>query len=323
MIAAEQNTFHSYLEKHNGANWAELLQKLVPSVHPVDQAATQIWFSFWPLKLLRTLRQAEDPQLVMRQFLLDGKYRLEEQIDSAVGFLYGVRFWPEVKRAILAHAEKITRPEGTPLEQQIRQVASIVAGEQKASESVVLGITLVGFMILQQVGIAPFFEVVNKPSARPRDTRTADQVLRVRNRERKAGFWNFLHRREDRRFVVTFDESREGCTFNAIRGQDLSMASATDLQDHRNQDPRRIAGPIPAQCRSGACGYCWIGVLGGKERLSPLTPFERRRLRHFGYASTELEGNLYPPIRLACQAKCYGDVSLVISPWNGILDGRE
>jgi ferredoxin len=323
MIAAEQNTYHAYLEKHNEANWAELLQRLLPSVHPVDQAATQIWFSFWPLKLSRALRQAEDPQLVMRQFLLDGKYRLEEQIDSTVSFLYGVRFWPEVKRAILKHTEEMARPEGTPLEQQIRQVASQVAGEKKAPESVVMGITLVGFMILQQVGVVPFSEVVNKPSTRPRNTKTADQVLSARNRERKGGVWSFLHGREDRRFVVTFEENREGCAFKAIRGQDLSMASATDPRDYITQDPRRTAGPIPAQCRSGACGYCWIGVLGGKERLSPLTPFERRRLRHFGYASNEIDGDLHPHVRLACQAKCYGEVSIVIPPWNGVLDGRE
>jgi hypothetical protein len=54
-----------------------------------------------------------------------------------------------------------------------------------------------------------------------------------------------------------------------------------------------------------------------------VTPFERQRLRHFGYASTEIEGESYPYIRLSCQSRCFGDVVLVVPPWNGVLDGRE
>ena len=322
MIAAERNTFQSYLEKHHEANWAEVLEKLLPSIHPVDQVATQIWFSFWPLKLSRLLHQAEDPQRVAKQLLLDGNYRLEDQLDSSVEFLYGARFWPDVKRAILAVAERTTRPEGTPLDRQIRQVASQVASDRQVAEAVVLGIAAVGFMALQQVGIDVFSEVVGGPSTRPLDKRSPEEMLRVRSTESRSGLLGFLHQ-VDRRFVVTFDENRKDARFQVVRGQDLSMASAADTRDYKSQDPRRIAGPIPAQCRSAACGYCWVGVLGGKEKLSPVTPFERKRLRHFGYDSTESEGESHPHIRLSCQSRCYGDVVLVVPPWNGVLEGRE
>ena len=322
MIAAERNTFQSYLEKHNEANWAEVLGKLLPFIHPVDQLATRIWFSFWPLKLSRSLHQAEDPQRVARHLLLDGKYRLEEQLDSSVEFLYGARFWPDVKRAILTHVEKNTRPEGTSLERRIQQVASQVASEIRVAEAVVLGITAVGFMALQQVGIEVFSEAGGRPSTRPVDRRIPEEVLRTRCAESRPGLLGILHR-VDRKFVVTFDENRKDSTFKVVRGQDLSMASAADTRDFKNQDPRRIAGPIPAQCRSAACGYCWVGVLWGKEKLSPVTPFEKQRLRHFGYASVESEGESHPHIRLSCQSRCFGDVVLVVPPWNGVLDGRE
>ena len=101
------------------------------------------------------------------------------------------------------------------------------------------------------------------------------------------------------------------------------MASSCDKRDFRSQDHRRIAGPVPAECRSGACGYCWIGVLGGQENLSDVTDFEKKRLHHFGYVPREVEVGPHSHIRLACQSKCYGDVSVVIPPWNGVLDGGK
>ena len=40
------------------------------------------------------------------------------------------------------------------------------------------------------------------------------------------------------------------------------------------------------------------------------------RLREFGYIDTRDER---PVIRLACQVQAYGNVTLVIPPWNGIV----
>jgi ferredoxin len=76
-------------------------------------------------------------------------------------------------------------------------------------------------------------------------------------------------------------------------------------------------GPIPVECRAASCGTCWVGVLGGAEKLSPVVDRdERRRMQVFGYlASTEDR----PLIRLACQAKAHGAVSIVIPPWNGVF----
>ena len=81
--------------------------------------------------------------------------------------------------------------------------------------------------------------------------------------------------------------------------------------------PRRFQeGPIPAQCRSATCGTCWVGVLGGREKLSEIEPYETRRLREFGYIDvTETR----PIIRLACQARASGNVTIVIPPWHGFV----
>ena len=60
MIAVEQNVFHSFLAKQDEKQWAEVIGRLLPSIHPVDQIATKIWFSFWPLRLARELQDSTD-----------------------------------------------------------------------------------------------------------------------------------------------------------------------------------------------------------------------------------------------------------------------
>jgi ferredoxin len=83
-------------------------------------------------------------------------------------------------------------------------------------------------------------------------------------------------------------------------------------------------GPLPTECRSAACGTCWIGVLGGNERLSPMQPLERRRLARFGYIDTD---EARPIIRLACKAHAHGNATLAVPPWNAIagnyLQGKK
>ena len=42
MIAVEKNSLHSFLAKHNEKTWTRALENIIPSVHPVDQVATEI-----------------------------------------------------------------------------------------------------------------------------------------------------------------------------------------------------------------------------------------------------------------------------------------
>lgn len=317
-----EETFHSFLVEHDQRYWNQLLSRIVPSLHPVDQAATQIWFSFWPLKLSRALHQSDDPVQTAKDLELDGSYRLEDQLDSSVEFLYGCRYWPQVKKAVLAHARSCTDPAGMNLQMHILKTADTLAAVENVVQSLLLGITATGFMVFQQVGVTVFSGAADKPGNKPDNNLTADQVVQARAKKTRGSLFGFLHG-TGRKFTVIFDEKRAEHTFQVIRGQDLSMASAADERDYTTEDPRRIAGPIPAQCRSAACGYCWIGVLDGREKLCEITEFERKRLKYFGYTSQDSDHETHPIIRLSCQSKCYGDVSVVVPPWNGALKGRH
>jgi ferredoxin len=318
MIAVEQNVFHSFLTKHDEKQWAEVMTRLMPSIHPVDQIATRIWFSFWPLRLARELQESTDVAQTVKRLQLDGNFRLEEQVDASIEYFLGSRFWGGVKNAILHHAESMTRSAGAGLEEQIRGIADKVAQDKSIELRFVLGITAVGVMMFQQIGIAAFADAAVR-SYEIKNHHSPEELIKLR--QGKPAGWRMLFGAKKHR--VTFDEGHQDGSFQALEGQDLSMASSCDKRDFRSQDHRRIAGPVPAECRSGACGYCWIGVLGGQQNLSDVTEFEKKRLHHFGYVPREVEIRSHSHIRLACQSKCYGDMSVVIPPWNGVLDGGK
>ncbi len=320
-VLIEQKTFHHLLSNYDEDQWNQILQELLPLVHPVDQDATQIWFSFWPLKLARSLQNSTDPTVTVKTLELDGKYRLDQQMDSSIAFFYAFRYWGIVKKAIFDVSESKTVSAEMNLLNVIRSVASQVADFCQIDESVVLGITAAGFMMFEQVGVSAFESNLDRnPIVKPAPS--IEQVLRARNDKRKGGILRFFGI-QNGKYQVTYEEQNPDGTFTAMHGQDLSMASSKDKRDFRKQDHRRVYGPVPAECRSGACGYCWIGVTDGKDKLSELAAFEKKRLAHFGYLEKDVEVGSHPHIRLSCQAKCHGDVTIVIPPWNGVLNSRR
>lgn len=315
-MAAGKTGFESYLHRLDEGVWAGALARILPRIHPADRRATRIWFAFWPLKLREALDGSADPEQVFKQFQLDGKPRLEEQIDASVAFLFGSNYWPEVKQAVAAYAEEASEPREAGLDTHILKLAVRLADRLQVEESLLTGVVAVALMVLRQVGLSSLATCTGEPSPNGRPKSAAEVLKLRRGRGWKSLIW------KSGKYRVTFDESVLESCYEALDGQDLSMASGNDPRDFRESDPRRVAGPVPVQCRSGACGYCWIGVLAGEENLSEMTAFEKGRLEYFGYAPPAEIAGKHPAVRLACQSKCYGDVSIVVPPWNGVLDGR-
>lgn len=310
-----QQRFEDFLNQHDAEAWATALTELLPSIHEVDRAATQIWFSFYPLSLLRALQQAEDPARLARQLLLEGKFYLKDQIDSSHYFLYGHRYWPAVKQTVI---EYTASTEGAGhLDQHINKIARRAAGKQKAEPALLTGITAVALMTLQQVGGAAFAASpgtvnVNRNYAK----KSPESILEERAANDSQGLFGFL-RRADKQWTVVYNEADERAQFKVIDGEELASAAARDhSRDWLAADARCVEGPIPVQCRSAACGTCWVGLLGGAERLSDASVRESKKLKEFGYIDTS---EPRPVIRLACMAQSAGSVSIVIPPWNGVF----
>jgi ferredoxin len=314
-----ENHFSSFLNQHGDVDWVRAIDEL--SIHPVDRRATRIWFAFFPLKLQRAL--ATNPEEKAKSLLLKGKYLLADQVDSSAEFLYGHRHWPDVKREVAEHAGR--PPADAPLAAQIRDVARRIAAQVKAEESLLVGITAVAFATLQQVG-PDIFKQPAQPGAYGKNwKKRPDKIVEERARDDSQGIFGFL-RTVDKEFTVNFREYEPGSTFKVVNMQDVTMAASFDKRNHHLRDERCMAGegPIPVECRTSSCGTCWVGVLSPTEKVSPPSEREISRWVYFGYEGfTSKEDS---PIRLACQMKAYGNVTIVIPPWNGMigkLDEKE
>lgn len=317
MAVLEKNQLLGFLEGQSQKAWLGALDELGPTMHAVDRDATRIWFAFWPLELKAALESTGDAEAVARAMDLEGEWRLGEQIDSAVAFLYGAHYWAPVKKAVSRHEQG-----GASLAETIRAIATDVAASEKVDVSLVLGIAAVALMTFREVGEEAFDKTVDAPAEGELLHKNPDRVVAKRKRESNDGLFTFL-KGINRRWDVRWNERTKHGTFRAITGQDIAMAGDAVEQEYRSLDYRRTAGPVPVECRVGSCGYCWVGLLEGRETLSEISDFERERLAYFGYDTINDEDDNHPLIRLACQSQCNGDVTLAIPPWNGELERRH
>jgi ferredoxin len=306
---------YDHLIRYDAPAWARAVETLSAAVHEIDRDATRIWFAFFPLDLFLALEAAEDEASATRRFGLMGRWRLRDQVDSSHRFLFAHRYWPQVKSAM--------QSAGPPFPDDLAAVTTAVADAAtrtaRCDREVLLGMTLVGLMTLRQAGPDGFAAAPGEIHLSDRiRALSAHQVLSKRARDDWQGLLGFT-RGVNKRWTVTFDENDPHATFTVIHGQEIASAAQHDKRDYRACDPRCIPGegPIPVECRAASCGTCWVGVLGGAEKLSPVVDRdERQRMKVFGYLESD---DAKPLIRLACQAKAHGAVSIVIPPWNGIF----
>ena len=319
MSNSEQSSLTGLLFGHDQQSWLATLETLSPSIHEVDRDATRIWFSFWPLWLADALQEAGSVEKLARELDLKGEYQLGDQIDSSHAFLYGHRFWPQVKAAVIERDARGVEGGNIELAMLAEQIAADAAGAGGGDVSLLLGISAVALMTLRQVGseaFASFPGEVQLSSSAAR--RTPSQIIAARSKNDGAGL-AALFKGIRREYTITFDESVRSAKFKLIGGLEMTTASMIDPRDHSGYIDSRCRpgdGPIPTECRSGACGTCWVGVLGGSERLSDVAPLEARRMKRFGYIDSD---DPRPVIRLACKAQALGNVTVVVPPWSGVF----
>jgi ferredoxin len=305
----------AHLERYSTADWTAAVDVLSASIHDIDRNATKIWFAFFPLALHLALGRAADPAPIVRRLELMGRWRLADQIDGSHRFLYAHRYWPQVKSAVQSHSGAV--PESLPA--LITTVADAAARTARVDREVLLGLSAVALMTLRQVGadafaVAPGTIQISQQAR----VRSAQQVLSRRARNDWQGPLGFL-RGNKKHWTITFDENEPGASFTCINDQEIASAAQSDRRDYRSRDVRCTPneGPIPVECRAASCGTCWVGIVAGAEKLSPVVERdEGRRMKVFGYLDSS---EPQPLIRLACQARAYGAVSLVIPPWNGFI----
>jgi ferredoxin len=220
-----------------------------------------------------------------------------------------------VKTAVEQHADSFNQTSCASLADQIIEVAQNAAQQARKDKSLLVGITAAAFMTVQQVGLTAFKSAPATTSIDDQHAKKSpEQVLRERAKVDSQGLLGFL-KTVNKQFTVTHDENDDKAKYKLNDGQDLAWGAANDrARDWVAIDARRMEGPIPVECRSASCGTCWVGVLGGADRLADVAAREGKKIKEFGYIDT---AEPKPLIRLACQAQAQGAVSVVIPPWNG------
>jgi len=313
-MSNNENAFEKFLKNHEEEDWNASLTELLPFIHEVDRNATQIWFKFYPIKLFRVLQESAEPEKLIQKFVMQGKYKLADQIDESHVFLYGHRYWSQVKKAVEEYAVSFQPNGHEKLSNEICKVAKNVSEQTKVDESLLVGITAVAFMTLVQVGLPAMKAASGKMLIDAKHAKLSpEKVLAQRAKDDGQGIFGFL-KTVDKQWTVTFNENTDN-SFKLMNEEEIASGAAHDnSKDWKAMDERCIEGPIPVECRSASCGTCWVGVLGGAEKLGDVKRLEGRRVKEFGYIDTDEKK---PLIRLACQAESYGAVSIVIPPWNG------
>ncbi len=306
----------TYLAKFNETEWLSAARELLECIHEVDRNAVQIWFRFYPLDLMRFIDAAEDRDETLRGFALQGDFELKDQVDTSHHFLYGHRHWKTVKAAI--EAEAVVFTDQTPtLVEEIKAIGMLVAEKLKIERQMVNAMVIIGLATLNQTGLEAFKAAsgeVEKPTGIM--SKSPNAVIAERAKDDSQGLFGFL-KTVDKKFSVKYSNGRLDGKFDIMNDQEIATASARDQsRDWKQQDERCWEGVVPVECLSASCGTCWVGVLGGGDKLSPVSPRETRSMSVFGYNQPEGET---PFLRLACQAKAFGNVSVVIPPWNGVF----
>jgi ferredoxin len=306
----------AFLSRFDETQWLDAVESMLTCIHEVDRNAVQIWFRFYPLSLQQSLAEADDREEFIRGMALQGDFELKNQIDTSHHFLYGHRYWKAVKSAIRSESEVI-KEQGQTLEDEIKLIAMRVSEKQGIDRHLVNGIAAVGLMTLRQVGMESFSATTGETEAPSKMmSRTPAAIIAERAKDDSQGMLGFL-KTVDKNFSVAYSNSRVEGKFKIVNDQEIASASALDQsRDWKAEDERCWEGVVPVECVSASCGTCWVGVLGGEEKLSDVSRRERRAMKVFGYKQPADEK---PYLRLACQAKVFGNVSIVIPPWNGVF----
>ncbi|HEX6124784.1 MAG TPA: hypothetical protein VFZ23_05365 [Pyrinomonadaceae bacterium] len=317
MSTLRKNPLEDYLNRFTETDWQDTLSSLLPAIHEVDRNAVQIWFRFYPLSVHRYLSSASDPKEAERTLAMQGDFGLKNHIDSSHVFLYGHRYWRAVKSSIEDESNQFVIDAAPALADEIKRVAAAAAENVGVREPLLLGITAIGLMTLTQVGLENFKAArgeVEKPKGLL--AKSPEAIVAARTTDDSQGLFGFL-KTVNKKFSVIYDESSGRGRFEILNDQEIASASANDRsQKWQEKDPRCWEGPVPVECTSASCGTCWVGILAGEEKLSEVARREGRAVKIFGYNQSE-EAN--PIIRLACQAKAYGNVTIVIPPWNAVF----
>ena len=256
-----------YLEQFSEADWLAVVDELLPCIHEVDRDAVQIWFRFFPLDLHRYIAKADGGDDAVSGLALQGNYELKGQIDTSHHFLYGHRHWKVIKAAIEAEAVVFTDQTPTLIE-EIKAIGMLVAEKLSVERQMVNAMATIGLATLNQVGLEAFRSATGE-TVKPTGvmTKSPNAVIAGRAKDDSQGLLGFL-KTVNKNYSVAYSNGRVAGKFDIMNEQEIAGASAGDRsRNWQEQDQRCWEGVVPVECLSASCGTCWVGVVGGSDKL--------------------------------------------------------
>ena len=118
-------------------------------------------------------------------------------------------------------------------------------------------------------------------------------------------------------FTVNFCEQTPGCSFKVLNQQDVTMAGRSYQRRSHSPGfaPHRAKGRFPSNAARPRVARAGSASSRTPARISPPNAREIERWRYFGYEG--FTGDKDSPIRLACQLKATGNVTLAIHRGTG------
>ena len=256
-------TLVDHLSHFGQDDWTRAVATLAPEIHAIDRNATRVWMAFFSLERAAARR-------------------LAEHVATSHTFLYGHRYWPQIKRAILSAAKESSWPGSLP--SLMMNIADHATRTTQVDRDQLLGIAAASLMTLRQAGLAAFQASANAVQL-PHwaHVRSVRQVRRAR----VTGPLRPLAFLSAPRFRMRHSEALRTAFVDVSEGQPM------------------------AACQGAGCDRCVVGVLSGAEWLSPLDAnVEGARLKSLGYNDVKSDDG-FSLIRLACVAKPSGHLSFV------------
>ncbi len=106
--------------------------------------------------------------------------------------------------------------------------------------------------------------------------KSPDEIVKERAKDDSQGLFGFL-KTVNKEWTVRYDENASNGKFSLMDDEEIASGAARDQsQNWLANDARCGEGVIPVECRSAACGTCWVGVLGGAEKLSDVSAARKK-----------------------------------------------